>query len=168
MRATAGPPENVLPYTTVAFGCESAGAKTGVIGRFTYHVHANDTAVALPGGPVQPVRVAASWATPFFGKPQCASEVMATPTLGRVEVSAQGVDNERSSISTGGSWTFVVDRTATHADHNEVTFVLRLQQSLRSTGDLFSIGSLRSPAHGTDLSRDEVSAALRTMDALDL
>lgn len=166
MRSTAGPPENVLPYTTVAFGCESAGAKTGVIGRLIYHVHANDTAVGLPGGPIQPVRVAVSWATPFFGKPKCTSEVLVAPTLGRA--AAQGDDNRRSSIGRGGSRTFVVDRTATNADQNEVTFVLRLQQSLRSTGDLFSIGSLRSPANDTDLSRDEVSAALRTMDALEL
>ena len=92
--------------------------------------------------------------------------MLAAPTLGRA--AAQGDDNRRSSIGRGGSRTFVVDRTATNADQNEVTFVLRLQQSLRSTGDLFSIGSLRSPANDTDLSRDEVSAALRTMDALEL
>ena len=161
--ATAGPPANVLPYTTVAFGCESAGAKTGVAGKLAYHVHANDTAASLPGWPAEPVRVAVSWSTPFFGKPTCTSKINAAPSLGRTGNSSHG--DKINTIPRTRPLTVL--QAATNEDHNEVTFVLHRQQGLLSHS-LFSDNSIISPAKVADLSHDEVSAAVRAMDAIEL
>ena len=162
---TAGPPRSVLPYTTVALGCESTEPKTGVAGSLRYHVHANDTAVAVPGWPTEPVRVAVSWETPFFGKPTCASEIIAAPSLGRTNSQNAGYKGDstgRSSARGGARRSLVVQRSTTGADHSEVTFTLCLE---RSTASIFSSSSLGNDG---DVSRDEVSVVLRNMDAVEL
>ncbi len=149
----------MLPYTTVVFGCESAGAKTGVAGRLTYHVHANDTAAALPGWSADPVRVTVSWATPFFGKTTCSSEIIAAPSLGRTD----SANHDCNGNHVGRGRPLTVIRTATTDEHNKVTFVLQRQQGLRGTG-MFGHGSITSPANVADLSLDEISAAYQAID----
>ena len=161
MCITAGPPANVLPFTTVVFGCQSAGAKTGVVGRLAYHVHTNDTAAALPGWQTEPVRVMVSWATPYFGIPTCTSEIVAAPSLGRT-----GSSHDDKSPTEARVRPLTVLRAATNDDHNEVTFVLHRQRASGSNSSLFDNSSISSIGNIADLSHDEVSPALRAMDTV--
>ena len=166
MCATAGPPATVLPHTMVAFGCESTEAKTGIVGRLVYHVHANDPAVTTPGWPRDPMRVAVSWTTPFFGKPTCASDIKAAPALGHagINTSSRAYNSKGSGISKGGNRSLIVQSSATGANHNEVRFVLSTQGS-QSTGGLLGKSA---PVTDADMSHEEISDALRTMDAIEL
>jgi hypothetical protein len=121
----AGPPGNVVPFSTVVFGCESSGAKTGVAGRLLYHVHVSEgvaaaaVAAAAGGFGGAASRVAVSWATPFFGKRACTYELLPAAVAGSGGVrgrSSPGKADDRASVSSsgsGGSRPLVVEGSAT-------------------------------------------------------